>query len=394
MKVPEKHYPPPLCRGRIVEKDAINTKFVLSGQWASPRIFKPILHKFNGQSSSRIGIGMRCNTKGSTPTWSCILFWFALACVQITGSTTASAQEHQYLEPEDTLSLLEPTELAITVDDLPAHSSAHPGMTRLEIAADMIAALQAGGSPPAYGFTNGTPLEWDPAVRDVLRMWHDAGYLLANHTYSHLDLAQVSAETFIGDIERMDRALTPWASASSEKLFRYPYLSEGDTRAKRRIVRQYLKQAGYRIAPVTVDYNDWAWSAAYTRCSLAHDDAAMRRLQDDVVTVARLKLLKAQQQSKSLVGRDIKHILLIHISAFTARTLRAILAAFQADGVKLISLPAALEDPVYRIDPNQLGQRDMTFLMQLNMLHKAEEGSSRNASGPIQFDPAHNICQG
>ena len=257
--------------------------FQVSGAW--PRIFKPILHKFNGQSSSHIGMGMRCNTKGSTPTWSCTLFWFALACVQITGSTTASAQEHQY-EPEDTLRVLGPTELAITVDDLPAHSSVHPGMTRLEIAAEMIAALQAGGSPPAYGFTNGTPLEWDPAAGDVLRMWHDAGYLLANHTYSHLDLAQVSAETFIGDIERMDRALTPWASASSEKLFRYPYLSEGDTRAKRRSVRQYLKQAGYRIAPVTVDYNDWAWSAAYTRCSLAHDDAAMRQLQDQVVTVS------------------------------------------------------------------------------------------------------------
>jgi hypothetical protein len=257
----------------------------------------------------------------------------------------------------------------------------------------MIAALQQAGSPAVYGFSNGTPMEWDPAVTDVLRLWQHAGFFLANHTFSHLDLAQVSADSFIADIERMDRALMPWASASTEKLFRYPYLSEGDTHAKRRSVRAYLQQRGYRIAPVTVDYNDWAWSAAYTRCSLQHDSESIRRLHKEVIAAARLKLLKAQRQAKSLVGRDIKHILLLHISALTARTLPAMLATFQADGVKLISLPAALEDPVYRIDPNQLGQRDMTFLMQLNLSRKGEAGSMGSGDTSVQFDPAHNICR-
>ena len=234
---------------------------------------------------------------------------------------------------------------------------------------------------------------WDPVVTEVLNLWHDAGFLLANHTFSHLDLGQVSAEIFIGDIEKMEQALTPWVSASPAKLFRYPYLSEGDTHAKRRTVREYLQQHEYRIAPVTVDYNDWAWSAAYTRCSLVHDEGAMQQLEEQVVTAARRTLREAQHQAKFLVGRDIKHILLLHISALTARTLPAMLAAFQADGVKLVSLPVALEDPVYQIDPNQLGQRDMTFLMQLRMSRKGDEGSTRSADPSVQFDPVHDLCR-
>ena len=321
------------------------------------------------------------------------LFWCVCACMSIVDGTTAAVQASGDIERHERGGPIEPTELAITVDDLPAHSVAHPGMTRLDIAAEMIAALKAAGAPPTYGFANGTPMEWEPAVADVLSMWHDAGFHLANHTFSHLDLAQVSVEAFIEDIEKMDHALTPWASAASSKLFRYPYLSEGDTQAKRRSVRKYLTQRGYRIAPVTVDYNDWAWSAAYTRCSLTHDDEAMRQLQDQVVTAARRKLREAQQQSKFLVGRDIKHILLLHMTALTARTLPAMLAAFQNDGITLISLPVALEDPVYRIDPNQVGQRDMTFLMQLNLSRKGEDGSVRKADTSIQFDPAHNICR-
>lgn len=330
---------------------------------------------------------------GYAPAWAAVLFGWALISLPLVDASTATAQEHRDIESQVGLGQLEPTELAITVDDLPVHSVAHPGMTRLDIAAEMIAALQGAGAPPAYGFANGTPMEGDPAVTSVLSLWYEAGFFLANHTFSHMDLAQVSIETFIADIERMDRALTPWASASSAKLFRYPYLSEGDTHAKRRSVREYLKQRGYRIAPVTVDYNDWAWSAAYTRCSLAHDEEAMQQLQGQVVRAARRKLLEAQRLSISLVGRDIKHILLLHISALTARTLPAVLAAFQADGVKLIGLPAALEDPVYRIDPNQLGQRDMTFLMQLSMLRKGDDGSKRSADTSVQFDPAHNICR-
>ena len=158
--------------------------------------------------------------------WASCLLGCAIACASIGGGTPAVAHAQGEIELRQEVDQLQSAELAITVDDLPAHSAAHPGMTRLDIAAEMIAALQGAGAPPTYGFANGTPMEWDPAVSGVLHLWRDAGFFLANHTFSHLDLAQVSAQTFFGDIEKMDGVLTRWVSASSLKLFRYPYLSD------------------------------------------------------------------------------------------------------------------------------------------------------------------------
>ncbi len=53
--------------------------------------------------------------------------------------------------------------IAITFDDLPAHSSLPKGTTRLEIAQRVIRALQDAGVPPTYGFVNGKRFEDEAA---------------------------------------------------------------------------------------------------------------------------------------------------------------------------------------------------------------------------------------
>jgi len=45
------------------------------------------------------------------------------------------------------------------------------------------------------------------------------------------------------------------------KFFRFPFLHEGDSYEKRNAVRQYLHERKYQLAPVTIDSNDWAWTA-------------------------------------------------------------------------------------------------------------------------------------
>lgn len=81
-----------------------------------------------------------------------------------------------------------------------------------------------------------------------------------------------------------------------------PYLAEGDTLTKRDAVRHYLFARGYRIAEVTVDYHDWAWNDAFTRCLARQDpagldqvkkraaDSALRHL-DQSIRLARMLLL-------------------------------------------------------------------------------------------------------
>ena len=58
----------------------------------------------------------------------------------------------------------------------------------------------------------------------------------------------------------------PTAGPLWGRVFRYPYLREGDTLQKRRAVRRWLAAQGYQIARVTVYFDDWAWNDAYARC--------------------------------------------------------------------------------------------------------------------------------
>ncbi len=75
-----------------------------------------------------------------------------------------------------------PQPLAITFDDLPNHGPRPPAISRLQIVQSILATLQRGKLPPAYGFINAVKTEEHPGGFEILRAWRAAGQPLANHT--------------------------------------------------------------------------------------------------------------------------------------------------------------------------------------------------------------------
>jgi peptidoglycan-N-acetylglucosamine deacetylase len=257
------------------------------------------------------------------------------------------------------------TEVALTVDDLPAHAPLPPGATRLGIAARMIEALIAHGAHGTVGFVNGAPVDGHPEHQAVLRAWSDAGLPLGNHTFSHLDLTKVSAALYLADVERNDLFLASRSPASAPRYFRYTYLAEGDTVSKRNAVRAWLAGRGYTIAPVTIDVEDWAWNDAYAAGASRGDTAVVEGLKPAFLAAAQAELAWSVELAGRLFGRPIKHVLLLHIGAFTALVLDDLLRSWRAAGVTLIAVDAALEDPAYRIEPSVVSPRGYTFLAQV-----------------------------
>jgi len=259
-----------------------------------------------------------------------------------------------------------PMEIAVTVDDLPAHGSLSSGGKRVEIGRQVIAALKSNGVPETYGFVNGVGLEWEDDNVTVLKDWLAAGYPLGNHTYSHLDPDKVSVSAYIADIAKDDGVLASVAdvspSVSQRRMFRYPYLKEGSTPAKRDAIRDYLTRNGYRVAPVSMYYDDWVWNEAYVRCTDAHDDSSARWLRTHLLEAALREQRHAQQLAKMLFGRDIRHILLIHIGELDGLTAGAILAEFRDRGARFITLREALGDPAYQFDTGLFSAWDKDFL--------------------------------
>ena len=93
-----------------------------------------------------------------------------------------------------------PQAVVLTFDDLPAHATLPPGMTRVDIAKSIIQALQTAQAPPVYGFVNTKRPEAAPEDKQVLQLWRDAGFPLGNHAFSHMDLHTNSLAAFEQDV--------------------------------------------------------------------------------------------------------------------------------------------------------------------------------------------------
>jgi peptidoglycan/xylan/chitin deacetylase (PgdA/CDA1 family) len=243
-------------------------------------------------------------------------------------------------------------QMAITFDDLPAHGEKPAGMTRLDIAQSILTTLKQARMPPTYGFINGKRGEDDASSPAVLDAWRAAGQPLGNHTWSHIDFHKATPEQFEADVAKVEPLLKQLMGNEDWHWFRYPFLHEGDTVPKRRAARAWLAAHGYKIAEVSMDFEDYLWNAPYARCMGKHDDRSIGRLHDSYLSVADQYYGVFRRLSQMVYGRDVKYVLLMHVGAFDAKMLPELLALYRSKGVSFISLPSAISDPAYRDDPD------------------------------------------
>jgi peptidoglycan/xylan/chitin deacetylase (PgdA/CDA1 family) len=255
--------------------------------------------------------------------------------------------------------------MAITVDDLPIHAPIAHNTTRLEVARTMLAALKRHKVPEVYGFLNGKNLSTDPSLTSITDAWRAAGYPFGNHTFFHKGLNRVPLQEFIDDIDSNEEPLQKLSGSSNWKVFRYPFLHEGNTIEKRNAVRQHLIQKGYQIAQVTIDFEDWAWNAPYARCVDKNSRDDVKWLKETFLQNSIDHLHRAEKLSKALFNRSMAHILLIHIGGMSAEMLEEVLIRYEKEGVEFISLSEALKDEAYKIDPGYTFEWGAEFTYQV-----------------------------
>ncbi len=243
-------------------------------------------------------------------------------------------------------------EVALTFDDLPSHGPLPPGMTRLELAKKIIATLKAANAPQIYGFINAVKLEQVPEDLAVLEEWRAAGFMLGNHTYTHMSLTGSTVEAFEKDIAANEPALRSLMGKEDWHWFRYPFLWEGETLEKRNAVRAYLKDHGYRVAQVTLDFEDYAWNAPYARCLAEKDEKSIEWLKSSYLDTAQQYLKLDQELSQMLFGRDIKHVMLLHLGGFQTVMLPQLIDLLKQKGFHFVTLEEAESDPAYESNPN------------------------------------------
>ena len=257
-------------------------------------------------------------------------------------------------------------EVAITFDDLPVagvlprDADASRALTRKLLQAVVDHRV------PAIGFVNERKLGDPPAGARValLRLWLDAGLELGNHGYSHLDLNTTPLEQFEADVvrgETMTRRLLD-ERGMPLRYFRHPFLHTGRDLGVRDALHRFLAGRGYRVAPVTIDNDEYIFAAAYDRAAMRHDDALARHVADAYVPYMEAKVAFFERNSVDLVGYEMRHVLLLHANMLNADRFDELARMLERRGYRFITLERALEDPAYRMDDTYTGSGGITWI--------------------------------
>ena len=284
-------------------------------------------------------------------------------------------------------------EVALTFDDLPLNGAKPAGKSKEQIARETVAVLKKHHIPPSFGFINARGLESSLDGARALQVWIGSGNPLGNHTYSHLSLTKGTAEEFEQEILRNEpvlELLTPPAAKSDWHWLRYPYLHEGDTVEKRRVVREFLRVNHYQVAQTTLDWEDYLWNSAHARCLDKGDTASIEWLRTSYLSEAE-RWIRAQRGFAKLVwGRDISHVVLLHQGSFSATILPELFKLLDREGFDIVMLEEAQSDPAYQSDPD-IGAPNGGTLTELMMQAKGIAWPKAMADKPRE--KLRTICQ-
>lgn len=120
---------------------------------------------------------------------------------------------------------------------------------------------------------------------------------------------------------------------------------------KRQAIQSYLKEHGYKIAEVSLDFEDYLWNDPYARCVAKQRFDEIDALHDSYLAAADQFTDIYRSLSRRLYGHDIPYVLLLHVTAFNAKMLPDLIAQFRERGFSFIALRDAQIDPAYSIDP-------------------------------------------
>jgi len=256
--------------------------------------------------------------------------------------------------------------VALTFDDLPANTLYGPE-THGDILLAIAETLRREGVP-AIGFVNEDKLYDDgrliPSRVEVLERWLSAGLALGNHGFRHQDLHNIPLDRYIALIDSGAFVTSRLLEARDRRLtyYRHPFLHTGRSITIRDSVSSHLASHGMRVAPVTIDNQEWIFARAYERTSSCSDDALSTRIGDEYVAYIDSITGYYETQSRTLLGREIPQILLLHANRLNADRLGKLIGVFRRRRYRFITIDDALADPIYQSRDTYDGPGGITWI--------------------------------
>lgn len=279
--------------------------------------------------------------------------------------------------------------VALTFDDVPAAGGLHVDETRVGIITRLIDELRANHLKGVYGFVNGTDISDDTDLQQALRLWLAAGMRIGNHTFTHPALDDTTAAAYIQDIAINEPTLRQYDPKDDWHWFRYPYLEEGNTLEKREAVRGWLQQHGYRIAQVTLNFQDDDWDDPYGRCLAKHDQAGIDWLKQSYMENAAEFIRLGREEQIVAFGHEVPNVLLLHETDFTTLMLPDLMKFLRSQGFRFATLAKVERNPIYALDPREPNSGGGTITNQVLDAHHLPYPAFK----PEPVDKLNSLCQ-
>lgn len=264
--------------------------------------------------------------------------------------------------------------MSITFDDIPVHGSVAGEISRKDIVDFILSATKKHDLPSMVGFVNmGKLKEGEKNHEEVVDEWVSQGGMLGNHTYSHLDLREVSAQEFVCDIRKNQELIVD--KKNNTNFFRYPYLLEGDSYEKLVYIKNYLDSNGYKVCPVSVDFLDFLWNDPVAWCIKNNKYSNIEKLKELYIKTALCKIKSAKEISLKYYKRNINHVMLLHAGIATAIFFNDLIDEIKNEGVNIVNVQDSMQDPCYMISPLIVSKKGRNHLMKTAFIHEEDLSS-------------------
>lgn len=240
-------------------------------------------------------------------------------------------------------------EIALTFDDAPSGDGAiYTGMQRTS---RIIETLKKHEVKQSAFFVITSQINGDGLQR--LKMYSDAGHLLANHSHSHNWISAMGTSNYIHDIQKADSILKA-TTLRYEPWYRYPFLDEGRTKTSRDSIRAALATVPLMNAYITIDNYDWYINSAMSKAIKTNTKINYKELKEFYLNHVWNSIQFYDNIGRQVLGRSPKHVLLLHENDLAALFLGDLIQLLKDKGWKIISPEEAYTDPIAKEIPDVL----------------------------------------
>ncbi|MHC1739102.1 MAG: polysaccharide deacetylase family protein [Ignavibacteriaceae bacterium] len=255
----------------------------------------------------------------------------------------------------------EKSKVAVTIDDLPFSSYRALTMAEKNFIYDQLIIAFEKNNIKALCFVIGNT--YKPADEPFLKRILTAGHQLGNHTFSHSDYNSVSFEQYSKDIQKCDDLLKKFNV--QKKYFRFPYLTEGNSKEKVESIYSFFSKNQISPVPVSLFCTDVNFSQAFERAYYKNDKKEMDRIAAEYLADFKKNSKVGIEFARTHTRKNPGHVLLFHMNLLSAYTIQGLINICKENNLEFVHIDEILKEEWYKKPPRYFGGAGYTLFERL-----------------------------